>query len=102
MRQSIVTKYHGPTSHKGSRVSARASAGRCETTWEHSLSSYENHRDAAIKLAKRWGWSGRLVGGSLPDGTGYVFVWVDADDEMTISKDGSWEFSNWTSTNDRA
>jgi len=79
--QAIVTKYHGPTDTKGSRVSARCDAGRIITDWQDNLNSDQNHYRAAALLQLKLGWDkgyhGRMVGGSLPQGMGgnvYVFV----------------------------
>lgn len=78
MRQAIVTKYLGPTDHRGSRVSARAAAGRFTIPWDSALDTPANHRKAARGLADRFGWLdlNDLVGGSLPDSSGYAFVLV--------------------------
>ena len=35
--QAIVTKYHGATNFKGSRISATAEAGRIYLSWDDSL-----------------------------------------------------------------
>lgn len=76
MRQSIVTKYRGPTNSRGSRVVASAQVGRVVVAWDHALDVETNHRRAARALAAKFGWKGRMVGGSLPDGTGNAFVFV--------------------------
>ena len=74
--QAIITKYHGPTNTRGSRISATAANGaRCSIGHDSALNEDANHAAAAIKLCKRIGWKGALMCGSLP--TGYVFVWVD-------------------------
>lgn len=78
MRQAIVTKYHGPTNVKGTRVSARCDAKRRIYWWDHSLGTAENHQTAAMMLAQELGWSGMWCGGSLSTG-GYVFVQNDGD-----------------------
>ena len=74
-RQAIVTKYHGPTNSRGSRVSAKAEAGRKFYTWDDSLGSYENHRQAALLFADAYGWHGEWIGGGTADG--YVFTCQD-------------------------
>jgi hypothetical protein len=75
-RQAIVTRYHGPTNTRGSRVTATAQAGRATVGWDHALNSDQNHAAAARALASKWGWSGELHGGALPDGRGYAFVFT--------------------------
>lgn len=79
MLQAIVTKYHGPTNYKGSRISARAEAGRVIVSYDYALNVDENHKSAAQALAERLGWTEAkgypaLVGGALPGNAGYCFV----------------------------
>lgn len=78
--QAIVTKYLGPTDHRGSRVVAKCQAGKLTLGWDDALDSDDNHRAAAMALVKRLGWDapcyGTWVRGSLPDGCGDVFVCV--------------------------
>jgi hypothetical protein len=79
MMQAIVTKYHGPTNYKGSRISARAEAGRIIVHYDHALNIGENHAAAAQALADRLGWTTdkgypALAGGGLPGNAGYCFV----------------------------
>lgn len=82
MRQSIATKYHGPGSVRGSRVSATASGGeRITLGWDDALGADENHIVAAATLIQKMKWRGRWVPGATP--TGCVFVHVD-DDAFTI------------------
>lgn len=70
--QAITTKYAGPTNSRGSRIIASADAGRMAISWDYALGSYENHKAAAQKYAKKKGWKGRLHGGSVKHG----YVWV--------------------------
>lgn len=80
MRQAIVTKYHGPTNHRGSRVSARCDAGRTTVEWDHALNPDANHTRAVVALVRKLGWSGRLHLGALPLASGgYVAVVEDGD-----------------------
>lgn len=77
--QAIITKYHGPTDRRGSRVSATAAAGRVYLAWDDALNSEANHAAAAVALAEKMGWLGagygRLVSGGLPDGSfAHVFT----------------------------
>lgn len=79
MLQAIVTRYHGPTDRKGSRVSARAEAGRVTLPWDYALGVDANHAAAAQALADRCGWTvangyPALAGGALPGNAGYCFV----------------------------
>lgn len=77
MRQAIVTKYHGPTDRRGSRVSATADAGRIFVSWDDSLGIEKNHDNAARLLAEKFKWRGTWYGGGLPTGDGNVYVCDD-------------------------
>jgi hypothetical protein len=79
MRQAIVTKFLGPTDHRGSRIKATAEAGSITVSWDHGLGVEENHLKAATALAWRFGWlddGSKLHGGTLPSNDGYAFVMV--------------------------
>lgn len=72
--QVIVTKWLGPTTHKGSRVKAICAAGSATRGWSYHLSSSENHVAAARELMNKLGWHGELIGGDMPRGNGCAFV----------------------------
>jgi hypothetical protein len=77
--KAILTRYLGPTNTRGSRVKAWAEGVPPVTmTWHAELGVEENHTAAASDLVAKYGWGvkTRLVGGGLPDGTGYAFVMV--------------------------
>lgn len=75
MRQAIITKYIGPTNHRGSRIKVTANAGTMTVSWDHSLDVEANHRDAARQFAAKYQWVGRWFGGALPNRLGgYCFV----------------------------
>lgn len=76
MRQAIVTKYLGPTNHKGARVKASAQAGSVTIPWDHALDVEANHTAAARYYLDKHNWSDEIVGGAMPDDTGYCFVIV--------------------------
>jgi len=73
MRQSIVTTFYGPTNTRGSRVKATSDAGSVWMNWKHELNCSENHQQSDLALAKKLGWRGTWVGGSLPKNAGYAF-----------------------------
>lgn len=76
MRQAIVTKYHGPTNTRGSRISATTESGiRHYYPYQYELNSEGNHADAAQKMAEHMGWDGTWRGGAIPGG--YAFVLND-------------------------
>ncbi|EQB12677.1 hypothetical protein [Novosphingobium lindaniclasticum] len=100
MRQSITTKYLGPTNSKGSRIKATARK-RSHSFPEQALTSNygyrsteEEHCIAAHALAAKLGWSGLWVGGGNVDEDGYVFVNVPGnltDGEVTHwAAQGAW------------
>lgn len=72
--QAIVTKFHGPTDFRGSRITARAAAGRVTLPWRYHLDIAGNHTAAAEALARKLGWDGHWVAGGLPSEDGFVFV----------------------------
>lgn len=74
--QAIQTKYHGPTDTKGSKITARAEAGRVTVPYDHALNGQENHREAARALVAKLGWTGSYHGGALPDGS---YAWTCND-----------------------
>lgn len=63
MAQAIVTKYHGPTNTRGSRISAEAEAGKIFVGYDDALNSEDNHKLAALALIKKVGWERHLRGG---------------------------------------
>ena len=72
-RPVVVTKYIGPTDHRGSRVRATGPAGQSVVvSWDHRINAEGNHAAAAAALAdKVWGFkTGELtmVGCSIADG----------------------------------
>ena len=62
-RQSIQTRYLGPTNYRGTRVVAEQSAdwggkrNRIYVSWDYALGDQENHVRAGMKLARRLGWT---------------------------------------------
>lgn len=84
IRQAIVTRYHGPTNTRGSRISATAEAGRIYVAYDYALDATENHAAAARAFAAKWGWSGEWKGG----GTNDFNVWVLTRTERGAEIDG--------------
>ncbi len=71
--KAIVTKYHGPTNMRGSRITASDEDGnRITISYPYELSGEDVHRKAAQALCDKMSWGGELIGGSLKNG--YVFV----------------------------
>ena len=78
MMKAITTKYHGPTTTRGSRISASDSDGnRVYIPYDYKLTDEEAHRKAAVAFCAKMKWSGAdtMIGGSNRDG--YVFVFTE-------------------------
>ena len=72
---AIVTIYHGPTEHKGSRIIADAGMKRRATVnYDPALNSDENHAAAAQALCLKLGWKGDMIGGGTEYGHAFVFT----------------------------
>jgi hypothetical protein len=75
--KAIITKYHGPTNSRGSRISASDEDGnRVTVSYDHA--SHDPHRLAAIALCKKMGWTGTLIEGGLGN-KGNVYVWAQGE-----------------------
>ena len=74
--QAIITKFHGPTNVRGSRVSATAEAGKITLSWDHALNSDDNHKAAAEAFARKFNWTGTYVGGHLPQANSHHMCFV--------------------------
>lgn len=73
---AIWTKYLGPTDFKGSRVKATTIGNRSATLhWDDALDAGENHKRAALELAKRLGWTGTMIAADGGD-AGYVYAFT--------------------------
>ena len=80
MRQSITTRYVGPTNSRGSRIKAiarkRDGIGpelSATVPYGHG-NTEEEHCKGAKACAEKLGWSGLWIGGGNLDENGYVFV----------------------------
>lgn len=79
--KAIITKYIGATNTMPSRVKAMASGVKpLVISWDQAENHSGNtgdtedvHRFVAQMLCKRQDWDIELVGGGLPDSTGYAF-----------------------------
>jgi hypothetical protein len=85
--QAIVTKFLGPTNHRGSRVKAWCEAGSVTVSWDHAKDVGGNHDAAAEALIRKLGWDapcyrGRWVGGGLPNTTGNAYVFCPKDSSI--------------------
>lgn len=75
--QAILTRFLGPTNHRGARIVAGCDARRAVYSWDYALGVSDNHAIAARSLAHDLGWldGHRIESGSLPDGS-YAHVLV--------------------------
>jgi len=85
--KAIETKFHGPTSTRGSRITASDSDGnRIWLSYNHALDADQNHANAARALCRKMGWG--VTGSVLQGGhtkSGMVFCWVDVFKQVTLS-----------------
>ena len=74
--KAIVTKYHGPSHKRGSRIVAEDGDGnRIAVAYNYNAAFSEDvHSQAALALCRKMGWEGELIGGSTK--TGHVFVFT--------------------------
>lgn len=77
--KAIITKYHGPTNTRGSRIRASDLDGnRVTVSFDHALNGDGNHDAAAVALCRKMGWSHHnLMRGGL--GGGDVVYTFEAD-----------------------
>jgi len=80
--QAIQTKYCGPTNFRGSRIRVWAEAGSMYVSYDHALSSENNHRAAIREYIQRWGWFGRWVIGATD--RGYVATCAVRERRATV------------------
>jgi hypothetical protein len=87
MPQTIITRFLGPTNHRGSRIKATAWRASVTVPYNHALGGERAHRAAAealcVKLTATDGGRGSWLitaGADLPAGNGYAFIieWVPA------------------------
>jgi hypothetical protein len=79
--KAILTKFHGATDTRGSRIAASDEDGnRITIPYPYELSGEDVHQKAAQALCTKMGWNGRLTGASLKNG--YVFVFTETSDAV--------------------
>ncbi len=72
---AICTRLIPATETKAARV--RASAHGVRSVTISHWSADDSHLEAARELARKYGWTGTVVRGGLPDGKGDCFVFLD-------------------------
>lgn len=77
---AILTRYRGPTEHRGARIVAHDAYGKRSTTpYDHALDGPDNHAQAALHHAATRGWCDVDDGLGLRGGattTGYAWVFI--------------------------
>lgn len=73
--KAIVTRYVGPTNHKGARIIAADGDGnKVIVSYPYHLSGEAVHRVAAEALCAKMGWTGNLIAGGTKAGYAFVFT----------------------------
>jgi hypothetical protein len=73
--KAIQTKFIGPSETRGARVKAWFKGNAATVSWDYGSEIVDNHAAAVLELVASLKWSGRLVGGTLPDESmAWVFV----------------------------
>lgn len=73
--KTICTRFIPATSEKAAKIRASAHGVR-PVTISH-WSADDSHLEAARELARKYGWTGTVVRGGLPDNKGDCFVFID-------------------------
>ena len=73
--KAIITKYHGPTATRPSKIVASdQDKNHVTMSYAHELDTEQNHRKAAEILCEKMGWTGAMIGGSIAGGWAFVFT----------------------------
>lgn len=73
--KAILTKYHGPTNTRGSRITAFDGDASASIPYPHELSGEACHRAAANALCEKMGYdSTLLISGEMDHGYAFVFA----------------------------
>lgn len=80
-RVVIRCKYHGPTNHRGTRISVARWDGsdtkdpnRITVGWDYALNIGENYADAVAQYILKAGWTGRWTVGLCDGGAVAVYT----------------------------
>jgi hypothetical protein len=88
---AIRTKYLGPTDTRGARIRATGGGRSITRPYDYAANREERHAAVARALARKLGWRGDLIEGSIADG--YVYVFADGaryvDDAADSGSDGA-------------
>ena len=71
----IVTKYLGPTNHKGSRIKATGPLGSVTVSYDSALDNAANYDAAVTAYIELFGAQPReYIRAVMPDGNNYVYI----------------------------
>jgi hypothetical protein len=71
--KTIMTKYHGPTNTRGSRISASDGDTTVSIPYPHELSGNAVHIAALRAFCEKLNWTGTLIGGYTKTGMVFIF-----------------------------
>lgn len=75
--QAIITKYIGPTNHRGSRIKAECEAGSITIPYDYGLDDVDLHLKAVNALIKKLDWNYNVLGhGSLPRKSPHSYCFI--------------------------
>jgi hypothetical protein len=104
MRPAIVTKYIGPSNHRGGRVKASADKSSVTIPWDHAISPLQNHAEAARSLALKLEWTGKFVMANYKHGYSFVCAAAESYGFVLEGTDVNGEgltFEEWSAAADR-
>lgn len=73
--QTISTKFLCATNHRGSRIKAthEGNVHSVTASWDYGLNDMDNHKQVALRLMEKLGWTGKMIAGHTYDGMIWVF-----------------------------
>lgn len=79
VRAGIVTRFLGPTNHRGSRVAVsdnyHGDVRRIYVSWDHALNPAQNHAAAARAWLAKYNPDAELAMPGIDCGKGYAWTW---------------------------
>ncbi len=82
--QTIITKYHGPTNTRPSRITATATGGlKATVTLDYNGREIDDHIRAIRAVCEKAGWYGEFIIGGTQGG--YVAVFAK-DERFTVER----------------
>jgi hypothetical protein len=79
VRAGIVTRFLGPTNHRGARVAVsdnyHGDVRRITVSWDHALNPAQNHAAAARAWLAKYNPDAELAMPGIDCGKGYAWTW---------------------------